>query len=71
MLWYFNYDDTATFGDITKKSLISYQIKKWIIKNEKDDSAWIFWPKTKENLTKDLASYFTEKELNNKELAMK
>lgn len=71
LLWYFQYDDTATFGDITKKSLISYQIGKGIIKNEKEDSAWIFWPKTKENLIKDLASYFTQKELNNKELAMK
>ncbi|NUJ97924.1 hypothetical protein HGA92_04020 [Candidatus Gracilibacteria bacterium] len=71
ILGYFNYDDTATFGDITKKSLISYQIKKGIIKNEKDDSAGIFGPKTKENLTKDLANYFTEKELKGKELAMK
>ncbi len=71
LLWYFQYDDTATFGDITKKSLVSYQISKGIIKNEKEDSAWIFWPKTKENFIKDLASYFTEKDLNNKELAMK
>jgi len=58
-LWFFEYKDTAIFWNITKQSLINYQISKKLIKNKNSKWAWIFWPNTKKSLIKDL----TEKDL--------
>ncbi len=70
-LWYFNYKDTAIFWKITKKALIKYQLNKKIIKSKNDIAAWIFWPKTKEQLQNDLALLILNQKLkNNKELTI-
>lgn len=69
-LWYFDYKDTAIFWEVTKSSLISYQLDKGLIKSEAELWAWIFWPKTKESLRNDLANIILEEKINkNEELA--
>jgi hypothetical protein len=57
-LGYFNYKDTAIYWNITKESVIAYQIDKNIIKSKNDLWAWIFWPKTKHALKDDLKKQF-------------
>ena len=57
-LGYFNYKDTAIYWNITKESIIAYQIDKNIIKSKNDLWAWIFWPKTKHALKDDLKKQF-------------
>lgn len=47
-LGYFDYSDTAIFGELTKESILSFQIDVNLIQNENDLWAGIFWPKTKE-----------------------
>lgn len=64
-LWYFDYDDTAIFWELTKKSLISYQLDKKIIASKNELWAWIFWPKTRENIILDLKQKYLQ------ELALK
>ena len=64
-LWYFKEKDTAFFWDITKKSLINYQIEKNIISNSNEQWAWIFWPKTKKQLKKDLKQLYLDEFLLN------
>ena len=60
-LWYFNYKDTAIFGNITKNGLISYQINKKIISGKDEKWAWYFWPKTKNAIKKDLENIILNK----------
>lgn len=67
-LGYFKVKDSAIFGDTTKKSIISYQIKKGIINSEKDDWAWVFGPKTKETLKTELATVLENQILKQKNL---
>jgi len=59
-LWYFNNKDTAIFWNITRESLISYQLDKKIIKFKNEPWAWVFWPKTKKALKKDLGKKFID-----------
>lgn len=54
-LWYFKQKDTAIFWETTKDSLIKYQLDKNIIKSKNDSWAWVFWPKTKEVSSQELA----------------
>lgn len=44
----------GVFGDKTQKTLITYQIEKWIIQNAQTAGAGVFGPKTKEQFRKDL-----------------
>jgi len=72
VLWYFNVKDTAIFWPITSESIFKYQVDKWLVINKTDPWAWKFWPKTKENLRKDLVAALTKKVLKeNNLLAMK
>ena len=67
-LWYFNNKDTAIYWNITKQSIIAYQIDKNIIWSNQEFWAWIIWPMTKSALKNDLKDYFMN-EIVNKELA--
>ena len=53
-LWYFSYKDTAIFGEKTKKSILNYQIEKNIVDSSDATGAGVFWPKTQEQLKKDI-----------------
>jgi len=57
-LWYFTYKDTAIYWNITKNSIISYQIDRKIINEKNELWAWIIWPKTKKALKDDLKKFF-------------
>lgn len=67
-LWYFKVKDSAIFWDMTKKSLIKYQIDKWVISSVNDDWAWSFWPKTKEALKNELVTVLENQILKEKKL---
>lgn len=54
-LWYFDYNDTAIFWEITKRAIIYFQLDKWIIDDSNSIWAWVFGPKTKEILKTNLA----------------
>ncbi len=56
LIGYFDYKDTAIFWNITKNSIIRYQLDKKIIKSKNELWAWHFWPKTREQFEKDLAN---------------
>lgn len=60
-LWYFEHKDTAIYGNITKQSIISYQLDNNIIKSKNDLWAWIVWPKTKKSIKNDLKELFLNK----------
>lgn len=55
-LWFYNNKITWYFWNITKTSLIKYQINKKIIKNKYSYWAWYLWNKTKEQIKKDIIS---------------
>ncbi len=57
-IWYFNYKDTAIYWNITKESIIKYQLDKEIISSKNELWAWVFWPKTKNALKNDLMNEF-------------
>jgi hypothetical protein len=57
-LGYFKYKDTAIYWNITKESIIAFQLDKNIIKSKNELWAWIFWPKTKKALKEDLKKLF-------------
>jgi hypothetical protein len=57
-LWYFDNKDTAIYWNITKDSIVAYQLDKNIISNKNDLWAWIIWPKTSELLLEDLKNKF-------------
>lgn len=59
-LGYFEYNDTAIYWNITKQSIIAYQIDKNIISSENDLWAWILWPNTRESLKNDLKQIFLD-----------
>jgi len=48
-LWMYNWNIDGNFNSI-KKTLLDFQIKAWIIKNDNDWGAWYFWEKTKSAL---------------------
>ena len=56
-LWYFKLKDTAIFWNITKTSIIKYQLDKWIIKTKNDVWAWYFGPKTRKSIHNDLYNH--------------
>lgn len=62
-LGYFDYQDTAIFGKITKDSVIKYQIDNEIISSETESVAWLIWPKTKASFAQDMAAMLLEEEL--------
>lgn len=68
VLWFFNYKDTAIFWDITKNSVLEYQLNNKLITNSKDSWAWVIWPKTKKSLKSDLKDFLMEKEIKEQEL---
>ncbi len=55
-LWYFEYKDTAIFGNKTKQALIDYQLDKKVIANVYVPWSWHFWPNTKKQILNDLAN---------------
>ena len=57
-LWYFDHKDTAIFGNITKQSIIAYQIERQIISHENDLGAGNFWPNTKAAIKEDLETRY-------------
>lgn len=67
-LWYFEYKDTAIFGDITKTAILNYQLDTEIISGSDMIWAGVFWPKTREQLTQDYASMYFEQQLIENEL---
>lgn len=62
-LWYFQWKDTAIYWEITKKSILAYQIDKKLVSKETDPGAWKIWDKTKAEIKKDLAKLLLEKKL--------
>lgn len=62
-LWYFNYTDTAYFGNVTKNAIILYQLDKWLIDSKTSYDAWFFWDKTKKSLKNDLVTLLKEKDV--------
>ena len=68
ILWYLDIKDSAIYWDKTKFWLIKYQLDKQIIKSNKDNWAWVFWPKTKELLKNDLAIVLEKQILKQKNL---
>jgi len=61
ILWYFDVKDSAIYWPITMKSVLEYQIDKWIIKSKKDSWAGYFWPKTRDQVKKDLVNIIKKK----------
>jgi peptidoglycan hydrolase-like protein with peptidoglycan-binding domain len=49
-LWYFQYKDTAIFGEITRSAILEFQMNTDLIQVPEDIGAGIFWPKTKQAL---------------------
>lgn len=70
-LWYFEYKDTAIFWVKTRNSLIEYQLERNIISTNTELGAWVFGPKTREQITKDISEFYFENELIGKELLEK
>ena len=73
-LWHFDYKDTAIYWEKTSDSVLAFQIDNWLIRNQDDLWAWIFWPKTKQamlNVLKNnyLEEFIIEENLNKKDLA--
>ncbi|PID87408.1 hypothetical protein CSB07_01815 [Candidatus Gracilibacteria bacterium] len=68
ILGFFDYKDTAIFGNITKKSILEYQLSNKLITNSKDSGAGVLGPKTRKSLKKDLKNFLFEKEIKNQEL---
>lgn len=62
ILGYFDKQDTANFGDITKDALIQYQLEKNIISSKDSVEAGYFGPKTKQQLKQDLSLFVTQLE---------
>jgi hypothetical protein len=56
--WYFEHKDTAIFGNVTKQSLIAYQIDRGVISDSTQRWAWHFWPNTKAAIKRDLETDF-------------
>ena len=54
-LGYFDHKDTAIFGNVTKDSIIHYQLERNIITSTDQQWAWVFGPKTQEQLQNDIA----------------
>jgi len=63
LVGYFDYKDTAIFWNITKESIIKYQLDNKLIENRNQYWAGIFWPKTKEKLKQDLAKIILDENL--------
>ena len=57
-LGYFENKDTAIYWNITKESIISYQIDKKLINTNNDIWAWLIWPKTRQAIKEDLKKQF-------------
>jgi len=51
-IWFYDWEIDWVYENI-KPIIIKYQIQKWIIVSENDDSAWYFWPKTIKYLSED------------------
>lgn len=59
-LWFFEWENNWIFSDELEKSIINFQIDNNIINSEKNSTAWFYWPKTKESLSKAYAIILTE-----------
>lgn len=57
-LGYFEYKDTAIYWNITKQSIINYQLDKKLIFSNMELWAGLVWPKTRETLKNDLKEQF-------------
>lgn len=68
LLWFFNYKDTAVFWQITKKSILDYQVENKLISSSSQVWAWVFWPKTKKSLKRSLKKYILTKKLEKQNL---
>lgn len=65
-LGYFDYKDTAIYGDKTKECILAYQISKKLVSKKDDLGAWMIWPRTLETIKNDLKQQFL-KELSKNE----
>jgi len=59
-LGYFNHKDTAIYWNITKQSIIAFQLDKNIISSNSDLWAWLVWPKTRTVLKDTLKNEFLQ-----------
>ncbi len=64
-LGYFDYDDTAIFWDITKKSVIAFQIDNDVVSTSNDVWAGIVWPKTLNAIKNNIKSSLLKQKIKN------
>jgi len=57
----YNWVETSNYKDLSK-TIIDYQVKKWLIKDYNDIAAWYFWPKTRTSLKTDYEVFTKEKQ---------
>lgn len=62
-IWYFDFQDTGIYGNITKESVIKYQLDNELIKSKNEKVAWVVWPNTRLSLKEDIASQILEEKL--------
>lgn len=66
---YLNWNIDWNYNNL-KKTILDYQLSKNLIKSKNDVWAWVFWPKTKENLKSEYL-WFLENEQIKKEIQSK
>lgn len=66
-LGYFNYKDTAIYWNITKQSILAYQIDKKLVSKDTDIWAWMIWPVTLNSIKNDLKEKILKEQLVNNE----
>ena len=69
-LWYFDHNDTAIYGPLTKYSIYHYQVDRWLVSETIDIWAWVFWPVTKEQMKSDLKTNILESLLFENEISL-
>lgn len=67
-LWYFKWKDTAIYWELTKQSILAYQIDKNLIQKDWDPWSGKIWEITKWEIKKDLVKLFLEKKLREENL---
>ncbi len=65
-LWYFDYEDTAFFGNITKESIVKFQLENSVISSRDEMWAWVFWPKTRGQFKDSIAEFLLKEKMKEK-----
>lgn len=68
-LWFFAWDTTGYFGDVTKEALMNFQADNGLIRSKDDIIAWRMSPETSEFLIDMLADEYLKDEIKKAELA--